>query len=264
MDDLTRGPTMQTGFGGRNVWTVGENAVSLVRPVVPPRPFGFDAEPRPVVIDLARSALVVVDMQNDFIHEDGWFAGKGVDPVPLRAPVPAINRLSGFARDREMPVIWLNWGVRPDGLNIPPGLAHVGKPTPQARGYVDPDPKGRGNALERGSWGAQTYDALDTASSDIVIDKSRYGGFTDNDFDGVLRNLGVHTLIFTGINIDRCVFATLTEATFRGYDAILVEDAVATPSPAACTEAIHFLVDKLYGFRATSQSILAGTAEELS
>lgn len=258
---------MRTGFGDRNVWTVGAEAVSLVRPVMPPRPFRFGADPRPVVIDLARTALVVVDMQNDFIHEDGWFAGKGVDPVPLRAPVPAINKLSEFSRAEKMPVIWLNWGVRSDGLNIPPGLAHVGKPTPEARGYVDPDPhdpNGRGNALEKGSWGAQTHDALNTAPSDITIDKSRYGGFTDNDFDGVLRNLGVHTLIFTGINIDRCVFATLTEATFRGYDAILVEDAVATPSPAACTEAVHFLVDKLYGFRTTSQSILAGTAEDLT
>lgn len=254
---------MQTGFGGRHVWTVGEEAISLVRPVVPPRPFGFAANPHPVVVDLAHTAMVIVDMQNDFIHEDGWFAGKGVDPVPLRAPVPAINQLSGFARKQEIPVIWLNWGVRADGLNVPPSLAYVGKRTPEDRGYVDADPNGKGNALERGSWGAEIYDTLNTAPSDIVIDKSRYGGFTDNDFDGVLRNLDVHTLIFTGINIDRCVFATLTEATFRGYDAILVEDAVATPSPAACTEAVHFLVDKLYGFRATSQSILAGQAKEL-
>lgn len=253
---------MQTGFGGRHVWNVGRDAVSLVRPVVPPRPFAFDAFPHPVIVDLAHTALVVVDMQNDFIHENGWFAGKGVDPLPLRAPIPAINDLSRLLRPQDVPVIWLNWGVRADGLNIPPSLAYVGKSKPEHRGYLDPDPDGRGNALERGSWGAETYNALDTDPADIIVDKSRYGGFTDNDFDGVLRNLGVHTLIFTGINIDRCVFATLTEATFRGYDAILVEDAVATPSPAACTEAVHFLVDKLYGFRATSQSILAGKAED--
>tara|TARA_R110002110_G_scaffold85816_2_gene223466 strand:+ start:49332 stop:50099 length:768 start_codon:yes stop_codon:yes gene_type:complete len=253
---------MQTGFGGRHAWTVGDDAVSLVRPAIPPRPHRFAAQPRPVIVDLARTVLIVVDMQNDFIHEDGWFAGKGIDPLPLRAPVPAINRLSGFARDNEMPVIWLNWGVRADGLNLPPSLAYVGNHALGGRGYTDPAPNGRGNALERGSWGAETYSALDTDPADIVVDKSRYGGFTDNDFDGVLRNLGVHTLIFTGINIDRCVFATLTEAAFRGYDAILVEDAVTTPSPAACTEAVHFLVDKLYGFRATSQSILAGTAED--
>jgi len=255
---------MQTGFGGRHAWTVGDEAVSLVRPVIPPRPFGFAAQPHPVIVDLARTALIVVDMQNDFIHEDGWFAGKGVDPLPLRAPVPAINRLSGFARGKDVPVIWLNWGVRADGLNLPPGLAYAGKHTPDERGYLEPAPDGHGNALERGSWGAQVHGSLDTGPADIFVDKSRFGGFTDNDLDGVLRNLDVHTLVFSGINIDRCVFATLTEATFRGYDAILVEDAVATPSPAACTDAVHFLVDKLYGFRATSQSILAGTAEETS
>lgn len=255
---------MERGFGGRNIWNLGDAAVSLVRPVVPPRPFGFAAEPRPVVVDLARTALVVVDMQNDFIHEDGWFAGKGIEPEPLRAPIPAINALTGFARTHEVLVIWLNWGVRGDGLNLPPNVAYAGSRRADERGYTDPDPNGHGNALERGSWGAQIYDALDTDPADIFIEKSRLSGFTDNDFDGVLRNLGVHTLVFTGINIDRCVFATLTEATFRGYDAILVEDAVETPSPEACTEAVLFLMDKLYGFRTTSGSILAGTPEELS
>lgn len=253
---------MQTGFGGRHVWTVDTDSVSLVRPVVPPRAYGFDAVPHPVVVDLARSALVVVDMQNDFIHEDGWFAGKGVDPLPLRAPVPAINALSRFLRERDVPVIWLNWGVRADGLNLPPSLAFVGKRTAGDRGYTDPDPGGRGQALTRGSWGAEIHADLETGPDDILVDKLRYGGFTDNDFDGVLRNLGVHTLIFTGINIDRCVFATLTEATFRGYDAILVEDAVATPSPEACTEAVHFLVDRLYGFRTTSLAIVYGETRE--
>lgn len=253
---------MQTGFGGRHVWTVDADEASLVRPVVPPRAYGFDAAPHPVVVDLARTALVVVDMQNDFIHEDGWFAGKGVDPLPLRAPVPAINALSRFLRERDVPVIWLNWGVRADGLNLPPSLAFVGKRTAGDRGYTDPDPDGRGQALTRGSWGAEIHADLETGPDDILVDKSRYGGFTDNDFDGVLRNLGVHTLIFTGINIDRCVFATLTEATFRGYDAILVEDAVATPSPEACTEAVHFLVDRLYGFRTTSLAIVYGETRE--
>lgn len=253
---------MQTGFGGRHVWTVDADEVSLVRPVVPPRAYGFDAAPHPVVVDLARTALVVVDMQNDFIHEDGWFAGKGVDPLPLRAPVPAINALSRFLRERDVPVIWLNWGVRADGLNLPPSLAFVGKRTAGDRGYTDPDPDGRGQALTRGSWGAEIHADLETGPDDILVDKSRYGGFTDNDFDGVLRNLGVHTLIFTGINIDRCVFATLTEATFRGYDAILIEDAVATPSPEACTEAVHFLVDRLYGFRTTSLAIVYGETRE--
>jgi len=254
---------MQTGFGGRHVWTVGKNTVSLVRPVVPPRAYSFDAAPHPVVVDLARTALVVVDMQNDFIHEDGWFAGKGVDPEPLRAPISAINALSRFVREKDVPVIWLNWGVRAYGLNLPPSLAYVGKRREEDRGYTDPDPHGRGNALTRGSWGAETYGEMVVGPDDILVDKSRYGGFTDNDFDGVLRNLGVHTLIFTGINIDRCVFATLSEATFRGYDAILVEDAVATPSPQACTEAVHFLVDKLYGFRTTSLAIIYGEPGEV-
>ncbi|NNE83964.1 MAG: cysteine hydrolase [Alphaproteobacteria bacterium] len=248
------------GFGGRHVWSVSDDAVSLVRPVVPPCPYRVMAEPKPLVVDLARSALVVIDMQNDFLHDEGWFAGKGVDPAPLRATIGPINALAVHLRGLDVPIVWLNWGVREDRLNLPPGLAHSGKRWPEERGYGEDGPFDHGGALVRGSWGAKSYAELDVDDADVRIDKSRFGGFTDSDFDGVLRNLGIHTLLFAGINIDRCVFATLTEASFRGYDVVLVTDAVATPSPQACTEAVHFLVDKLYGFRVRTNAVLGGTS----
>jgi nicotinamidase-related amidase len=249
---------MRIGFGEQNAWTVDDDRVSLVRPVVPPRPYLIEAVPRDIVIDLERSALVVVDMQNDFLHDDGWFAEKGVTPGPLRKPIPVINAAAKYLRGLGMRIVWLNWGNRPDRLNIPPGLAFAGKREPTERGYGEPGENARGNSLERGSWGASMFAAMEVAPNDLTVDKIRFGGFTGSELDSVLRNIGIHTLILAGINTDRCVFATLMDATFHGYDAILLEDGVATPSPEACTQAVHFLVDKLFGFRIRSDDLLAG------
>ncbi|MEM7695479.1 MAG: isochorismatase family cysteine hydrolase [Pseudomonadota bacterium] len=240
------------GFGGHNTWSLEDGAVNLVRPAIPPRPARLPTHTGPdIVVDFARAALVVVDMQNDFLHPDGWFAGKGIDVAPLHAVVPPINRLSGALRAANVPVIWLNWGVRADGLNLPPTTAYAGKRHPGERGYTE------GGALVKGSWGAAFHDRLKRAAGDVVVEKSRLGGFRDSELDGVLRNLRRHTLFFAGINIDRCVFATLTEATFAGYDAVLIEDAVASPSPAHCAETVHFLTDRLYGFRAATDAVVA-------
>lgn len=251
---------VRVGFGGASAWTVADGTVSLVRPVIPPRPARIATTTGPdVIVDMARAALVVVDMQNDFLHEEGWFAGKGIDVSPLRAPVPAINRLAAALRGEGVPVVWLNWGLRADGLNLPPGAAYAGKRRAGERGYAEEGPHGA--SLVRGSWGAAVHESLDAREGDVFVDKSRIGGFRDGELDGVLRNLRRHTLFFAGINIDRCVFATLTEAAFAGYDAILVEDAVTSPSPEHCTQSVHFLVDKLYGFRARSGAILAARSQ---
>lgn len=244
------------GFGRSNEWSLQDGAVSLVRPAIPPRPERFATVAGPdLIVDMARAALIVVDMQNDFLHEEGWFASKGIDVAPLRNPASTINGLCQAMRHKGVPVLWLNWGLREDGLNLPPSAAYAGKRHPHERGYTE---KGQhGPALVRGAWGAAVYESMDTQPSDIFVDKSRLGGFRDGELDGVLRNLRRHTLFFAGINIDRCVFATLTEATFAGYDAILVEDAVTSPSPQHCFETVHFLVDKLYGFRVTAEAVLS-------
>lgn len=260
-DDHVSGET-KVGFGGASTWTLSSGTVSLVRPHIPPRPERIATTTGPdVVVDMARAALVVVDMQNDFLDEEGWFALKGIDVAHLHTVVPSVNRLVGALRGKHVPVIWLNWGLRPDGLNLPAGAAYAGKRRADERGYTEEGP--HGPALVRGSWGAAVHQSLDTRDGDVFVDKSRLGGFRDGELDGILRNLRRHSLFFAGINIDRCVFATLTEATFAGYDAILVEDAVTSPSPEHCTQSVHFLVDKLYGFRARTASILASAPESL-
>ena len=106
-----------------------------------------------------------------------------------------------------------------------------------------------------GQWGAQVVDELPVADTDITVFKHRLSGFHDNELDSLLRQQGISTLLFAGINTDRCVFSSLQDAGFLGYDCVLLEDACATPSPAYVSRAILFLVEKLHGFVASAQAL---------
>lgn len=250
-------------------WTAKDGVTSLIRPARPSRPSRLPAAPQPVELDLARTALVIVDMQNDFCHPEGWFpAVRGVDPTPLLAPVDAISRLIAASRAASVPILWLNWGVREDAANLPPHVLDKATSCGALPGYGDPSPTGHGPILAEGSWGAATIEALDQQPEDLVVHKHRLSGFKDSTLDSVLRRAGITTLLFTGINIDRCVFATLTDASFEGYDTILVEDATATPSPDYVREAVLYLTRLLYGFTTKTQDIeaclAAGTTTQTS
>lgn len=246
------------GPSGMNSWEVGAAEVDLVRPVPPPRRCRLTAEPRNLVLDLNRTGVVVVDMQKDFCAPGGWFHAKGNDIAPLLRPVPVLERLLPRLRGAGVTVFWLNWGNRADVANLPPSVLFAGNPTGREAGYGDRLPDGSGPVLVRGAPGAAVIEALAVEAGDVRIDKTRFSGFPDGDFDSVLRNRCITTLLFTGINTDRCVFATLMDASFLGYDCILVEDACSTPSERYCTDAVLFLVKKLYGFVTTASALEEG------
>ncbi|KAK9320317.1 Isochorismatase-like protein [Lipomyces orientalis] len=240
-----------------------EEAISFLRPIVVPRIVRAAASPRAVEFDLSRSALIVVDMQNDFLHPDGWFPAKGIDAGPLLGAVPMVERLTNLLRKLEVPVIWLNWGIRPDCANIPHGVMARGtvygsKPP----GYGDMSSNGRGRILVKGDWGSQTLDQLTVGNEDLTIYKHRLSGFWDSELDSVLRKKGITTLLFAGVNIDRCVFSTLQDASFLGYDCIMVEDACATSSPDFVVQAVKYLMHMLYGVCTTYENILQATGAE--
>jgi nicotinamidase-related amidase len=230
--------------------------LSFVRPRKQQRIVAIPATPQPVELDLSATALVVVDMQNDFLHPDGWFAKKGVDGTAVKAVVPSVKRLAEASRAAGIPVIWLNWGVRADRANLPAVTVQKGRafgsPT-----YSDPSPSGRGRILVTGDWGAATIDELPMDAADILVHKHRLSGFWDNELDSVLRRRGVTSLMFAGINTDRCVFSTLQDANFLGYDCLLVDDACATVSPQFVTDAVLYLVRLLHGAVASSGAILS-------
>jgi nicotinamidase-related amidase len=246
------------GSAPNNRWQVSRDRADLTRAPVPPRRLAIAAEPQHVTFDLARSAMIVIDMQNDFCAKGGWLDHIGVDVTPARAPIAPLNALLPRLRVAGVPVIWVNWGNRPDRLNLSPSLLHVYKPSGEGVGLGDPLPGSRAPVLEHGSWAAAIVDGLAVEPADIHVAKFRMSGFWDTALDSILRNLGVTTLLFGGVNVDQCVMCTLQDANFLGYDCILVDDCAATTSPGFCLEATRYNVKQCFGFVAQSAALLVG------
>ncbi|NVN13155.1 cysteine hydrolase family protein, partial [Nguyenibacter vanlangensis] len=214
------------------------------------RPVTIDALPQQVTLDLARTAMIVIDMQNDFCHPDGWLASIGVDIAPARTPIAPLAAILPVLRGRDVPVIWVNWGNRPDRLNLSPSLLHVYDPDGEGVGLGGRLPGQGDGVLELGSWNAAIVDELAPETGDIHVAKYRMSGFWDTPLDAILRNLRVDTLLFGGVNLDQCVMTTLQDAGCLGYDCILLEDCAATTSPGFCTDATLYNVRQCFGFTA--------------
>jgi nicotinamidase-related amidase len=150
----------------------------------------------------------------------------------------------------------LNWGNRPDLANMPPNQLHLYKPTGVGIGLGDPLPGSGAPVLQKGSWAAAIVEELVPAPEDLLVDKYRISGFWDTPLDGILRTMGMRTLLFAGVNTDQCVLCTLQDANFLGYGCVMVTDCCATTSPPFCTEASIFNVKKCFGFVTDSTRIL--------
>jgi nicotinamidase-related amidase len=246
----------------RNDWReVSTTHADLVRIKLPPRPLQLDANPKPITIDLARTGVIVVDMQNDFCHPDGWLASIGVDIAPARAPIRPLANLLPTLRHQDVPIIWINWGTRPDRLNLSPALRHVYDPTGHGPGLGDSLPRTGFPVLQSGSPSARIVQELTPPSTDIRVDKHRMSGFWDTPLDSILRNLRLDTLLFAGVNLDQCVLHTLADANFLGYDTILLDDCSATTNPDFCREATLLNIRQIFGFTVTSTAILESLAK---
>jgi nicotinamidase-related amidase len=248
------------GSAPGNRWRVGPRTVDLVRPPREPRPIPIAAAPQDLVVDLAASALVIVDMQNDFCCRGGYLDHRGVDYTLDRKPIEPIRGLAPALRAAGVPIVWLSWGVRPDLLNASPSLLHAHAPDGTGPGLGETIPGGA-PILREGSWGAQIVEELVPDPADVRVTKYRYSGFWDTPLDTILRNLGVRTLFFAGVNADQCVMTTLQDAMFLGYDCIMVEDCVGTTSPEYCMLATLYNVKLLFGFVAGSAEIRRGLEE---
>jgi ureidoacrylate peracid hydrolase len=172
-------------------------------------------------MDLENAALIIVDMQNDFVHEDG-FTGKyskaGAIPESgfklLKTPIPHINKLAEHFRSHGKEVVHIYTACEPDYSDVAMPL----KTIVEAK---------KAGALVRGSWGAQIIDELTPQGGDHTVVKHGSGGFFQTPLDRILRNLGVKSLVITGVNTSYCVETTIREAVAYGYDVMLVSDAAA-------------------------------------
>jgi biuret amidohydrolase len=247
----------QLGLARQYAWWATAGEVNMAMPAPAPVPVTIPCAPQNVTVDLQRTAVIVIDMQNDFCSPGGWVDYLGADYRPDRKPIEPLQRMLPALRKAGVPVIWINWGNRPDLANMPPNQIHLYKPGGSGVGLGDPLPGNGARVLEKDSWAAAVVDELKPEDADIKVDKYRISGFWDTPLDSILRNLGIRSILFTGVNTDQCVLHSLTDANFLGYGCILVEDCCATTSPDFCTEATVWNVKKCFGFVTDSGAVIA-------
>jgi nicotinamidase-related amidase len=251
------GNMYKIGTSSNHHWSVNENVVDMSMAPPEPRRVTMNCLPQKVIVDLNTLAIVIVDMQNDFCAKGGWVDSIGGDFSPNRAPIAPLQKLLPILRQANVPVIWLNWGNRPDLLNMPPNQIKMFKPHGSGLGLGEPLPVSGAPVLQKSSWAAAVVDELKSEPTDVMVDKFRISGFWDTPLESILRNLGVRTVMFAGVNTDQCVYSTLADANFLGYGCILLQDCCATTSPQFCTEATIWNVRQLYGFTTDSEDVVA-------
>jgi nicotinamidase-related amidase len=176
--------------------------------------------------DIRKSALIIVDMQNDFVHRDGGFAciaretpEAGIDMPFLMGTIPHVQRLAGAFRKAGRPVIYIAHVVKPDYSDAQFPYWRLGLA-----------PGGNRTFIVEGTWGAQIVDDLKPEEGEHLVVKKGFGGFSNTPLDTILRNMGVTTCVVSGVTTCVCVSTTVRGGVEHNYRMILVEDAVAEVS----------------------------------
>ncbi|NLJ79737.1 MAG: cysteine hydrolase [Firmicutes bacterium] len=188
--------------------------------IVKAKPYDFECQ-------LAKTALIIIDMQNDFVAPGGFGELLGNDMSVIRTPIAPLQKLLKFARENNLFVIHTREGHRPDLLDCP--ITKQRRSKRQGAGIGDLGPNGR--ILIRGEQGHQIIDELTPIEGEPIIDKPGKGSFYQTDLDLILRNRGIESLLVTGVTTHVCVESTIREANDRGYECLLLEDCTAAFDP---------------------------------
>ncbi len=196
------------------------------RPAAPPPTATVVARPGPFRFDPRRSALLVIDMQRDFIERGGFGESLGNDVGQLAAVIEPTRRLLDWARARGLLVVHTRECHRPDLSDCPPAKRLRGAPTMR---IGDPGPMGR--ILIDGEPGADFVDGLHPLAGEIEIVKPGKGAFHATRLGELLAARDIAHLVFAGVTTEVCVQTTMREANDRGFDALLVEEATGSYFP---------------------------------
>ena len=211
------------------------------------RPFDYPYDGQ---LQARHTALVVIDLQEDFLSTTGYFAKNGYDPAPLRAILPTVNSLIKQCRAVGIQVIHTRQGYRADLADMTP----YEKWRRKRAGLEGTD------VLLRSGPGFQLVQELDVACDDIIIDKTCNSAFTYTDFEHILRARGITHLMFSGCTTDVCVHTTLREACDRNFQCLTISDACASGDRYAHDAALHMVTveNGIFGALTDSTAVLAG------
>lgn len=219
----------------------------------------MDANPFTYEFELDRTALVIIDMQRDFIEPGGFGETLGNDVALLQAIVPAAQSVLHAWRRKGGLVIHTREAHRPDLADCPPAKRNRG--TPVLR-IGDTGPMGR--ILVAGEPGNQIIDALAPIDGEIVIDKPGKGAFYATGLQTMLQQRGIRKLVFMGVTTEVCVQTSMREANDRGHDCLLLEDCTESYFPAFKTAAIEMIRAQgaIVGWTAPSAALLAALGND--
>jgi ureidoacrylate peracid hydrolase len=223
----------------------------------------LDAKPSPISVDSAKTAVIVVDMQNDFGSKGGMFDRAGIDISGIQKAVAPTARVLAFARRAGIKIVYLKMGYRPD-------LSDLGAPDAPNRvrhlelfgvGQTIKTPDGKyGRILIRDTWGTDIVEELKPQPDDIVMYKHRFSGFYQTELDAVLKQTSIKHLIVTGCTTSVCVESTIRDAYFRDYQCVLLTDCTSEPiandAPRSNHDASILLTQILFGWVSTSEQFL--------
>ena len=188
-------------------------------PRVPAEPYEFEFDPK-------TTALIVIDMQRDFVDPGGFGEALGNDVSLLRRAVEPTRRVLDACRAAGVMVIHTREGHRPDLSDCPPAKL--------ARGHLDNgigDPGPMGRILVRGEYGHDIVDELKPLAGEPVVDKPGKGAFYATDLENMLRNRRITRLVVTGVTAEVCVQTTVREANDRGFECLVLSDCIASYFP---------------------------------
>ncbi|WP_088317813.1 cysteine hydrolase family protein [Kineosporia sp. R_H_3] len=219
-------------------------------PVVDALPYGFP-------LDLSTTALVLIDMQRDFVEPGGFGESLGNDVSQLAGVIPVLKGVLGAARAAGLLVVHTREGHLPDLSDCPPAKLLRGKPSAR---IGDPGPNGR--ILVRGEPGHDIVDDLYPVDGEPVVDKPGKGAFYATGFEAVLREHEITRLVVTGVTTEVCVHTTVREANDRGYECLVLTDCVGSYFPTFQQVGLEMVAAQggIFGWTAPAAAFLAALA----
>ena len=221
-----------------------------------------DAKPEPIAIDAARTAVIVVDMQNDFGSKGGMFDRAGIDISMIQRAVAPTARVLVAARKAGIKIVYLKMAFQPD-------LSDMGlRDSPNWRdhqrlgvGTAVRAPNGaESRILVRDTWNTDIVSELKPEPADTLIYKHRFSGFYETELDSKLKAMGARYLIFTGCTTSVCVESTIRDAMFRDYSPVLLTDCTAEPVgqglPRSNHQASLLLIETALGWVSSSEQFI--------
>jgi ureidoacrylate peracid hydrolase len=216
----------------------------------------LNTKPEEIEVDLAKSAIVIVDMQNAFASKGGTLDLAGADLSEAPRVVRTIRRVLDAARAASTTVAHLQVGYKPD-LSDAGGTRSPNYYKETAMHLMCTRPELKGKLLTEGSWDFALVDELAPLPGEIVVTKTRYSGFAGTTLDSQLRVRGIQYLFFAGIAANVCVESTLRDAYFLDYWPILVADGTMAAGGQKMYEATLFNVESFFGWTITSDNLRA-------